>query len=289
MPWLRALAHAASLLALATVGLLLGRFARHPDVSGAVFVLVVIVAVAALLRYLYRPGGVADLRRPPEAAEPAAATTPVPVTASQEVAAPEPAPEVAAAPAAQPPVEATPAPAEEEEEEEEEAAEAAPPPAAPATPRLRARPAAALLAGLVIVLVVVGIVAWPSSHGGGSHPVARNPAPPTSAPAAPPTSSPRSSAPRAPRRPAARPHPRPHPRPGHRVLSARGLGSGTLQLGDHGPKVRLLQRLLGVTPLSGLYGVKTALAVQKFQLRHKLPGSGVVAKLTHAALKKRFP
>jgi peptidoglycan hydrolase-like protein with peptidoglycan-binding domain len=97
------------------------------------------------------------------------------------------------------------------------------------------------------------------------------PAPPSHAP------SPRRGRPPAERGPTRAAHP-----------SARGLGSATLTRGSSGRAVKLLQRLLQVSP-TGHFGALTEAAVKRFQRRAGLPATGVVAKLTRAALERKFP
>jgi len=57
-----------------------------------------------------------------------------------------------------------------------------------------------------------------------------------------------------------------------------------LRLDARGERVMQVQRLLGVTAVSGWFGPKTELAVKHFQRRRQLPVSGVVDVRTWAAL-----
>ena len=61
------------------------------------------------------------------------------------------------------------------------------------------------------------------------------------------------------------------------------LGSRSLSLGDRGPDVRAVQRLLGVRQ-TGLFGPATAAAVSRFQRRNDLPVVGRVGPQTRKAL-----
>lgn len=58
----------------------------------------------------------------------------------------------------------------------------------------------------------------------------------------------------------------------------------TLERGDRGPAVRVLQKALGVRPASGIFGPITEKAVKAFQSRRGLPVTGVVASMTWGAL-----
>ena len=75
---LRSLAHVAAIVALAALGLAIGRWLRDPNSPAFYGLLIVVVAVVLLLRHLYRPGGVADLRRPAPVAVVAAHAPPEP-------------------------------------------------------------------------------------------------------------------------------------------------------------------------------------------------------------------
>lgn len=264
---LRSLAHAAAIIALAAIGLTLGLWLRDPHPGGLAFVLVVAAAVAVLLWRLYRPGGVAWPERAHAEAEPAPAraeVAPAPVTSTP--ATPEPEPEM---PESEP---------------------AAPVTAAPRAsgarrielPKGRKRLVPALVLGALALAGII-FIALPDSHT----------APKTAArPVSQPAARPRAEAKPKPKpvpQPARRAAPKPRPRPAApSKASARALGSSTLRTGSKGADVRLLQKVLKV-PASGRYDAKTEAAVRAFQGKHHLPGTGVVATLTHKALKKAFP
>jgi sortase A len=82
----------------------------------------------------------------------------------------------------------------------------------------------------------------------------------------------------------ARPVHRPRARPRH-AKPAPPVLHRTLRIGTRGGDVRALQRFLGVRP-SGTFGPATAAAVRRFQARHGIPSTGVVATLTRAALRR---
>jgi competence protein ComEA len=87
---LRPLAHLAALLALAALGLALGRWLRDPNSPAFYGFVIVAVAVWFALRHLYGRGGVADLRRPAPVVvepvvEPEAEPEPVPLWADPRV------------------------------------------------------------------------------------------------------------------------------------------------------------------------------------------------------------
>jgi hypothetical protein len=320
---LRSLAHVAALIALATIGLVVGRFIRHPDASGAAFVVLVAAAVAALLWRLYRPGGVASLKPAPVEREPRRRQTAVvtesamtQATVTPDVAeapvepapAPEPAPEPTLAPEPEPEPEPEPAEAPTVAEPAPEAEPAREPAAAHAGRRARSeRPARARRPGAsrpratswrrrlpllppAIVLAIIGVVLLLTSGNSHRPSVARAPRT-TPAPARTPPATPAPTHPPAPRPTApAHPRPKPHAPPAATtgIPSARGLGSGTLKRGATGPQVKVLQRLLGIAP-TGRFDAHTEAAVRRFQQSNGLPATGVVAKLTHAALKRAFP
>jgi murein DD-endopeptidase MepM/ murein hydrolase activator NlpD len=57
-----------------------------------------------------------------------------------------------------------------------------------------------------------------------------------------------------------------------------------LSYGDESESVKVVQRRLGVTPVSGFFGDLTKAAVMRFQKRQGIRQTGVVAELTWAAL-----
>src|SRR5215218_9887138 len=59
--------------------------------------------------------------------------------------------------------------------------------------------------------------------------------------------------------------------------------SSVLKKGSRGPRVRKLQRKLGI-PADGAFGPQTERAVKSFQRRHGLTADGVVGPQTRAAL-----
>ncbi len=268
---LRSLAHAAAILALAAVGLALGLWLRDPHPGGLAFVVVCAVAVAVLLWRLYRPGGIAWAPRAEVAPAQAEAVASAAEPAQME---PEPAPELPPAPEPEPP----PAP------EPEQAAPAAAAPRSTGARRIGVpkgkRLAPALVLGAV-ALAVIAFVAWPDSRS--TPKTAARPAPP---PAARTRVKPKPK-PALRATPRAAPKPRPRPAASSKA-SARSLGSATLSAGSKGADTRLVQKLLKV-PASGKYDAKTEAAVRAFQGKHGLPTTGVVATLTHNALKKAFP
>lgn len=276
---MRLAAHAAALVALLTSGLMLGRLLHHPNPSGLAFLLLVVVIFAVLLGWLYRPGGVAALTRAAPRAEtgrPAAPTVPAPPSAPATPAALEaPAP-----PAAQ---------------EERPTA----PPRSPRVGRARHRPPLRATGVITAAVVLVGLtlVVWPHSHKahttsqGSAAPASTAPAPtPSSTPSARPhretqprTHTPaRAHRPTAPRPAPAKRHARHAPRP-----HGRDLSPATLRPGMRGASVRVLQQLLRVRA-TGRFDHATEVAVRRFQKAHKLPATGVVATLTHAALRRAY-
>src|SRR4051795_2982964 len=60
--------------------------------------------------------------------------------------------------------------------------------------------------------------------------------------------------------------------------------SQTLQLGSRGDAVKQLQRVLGVSPVSGYYGSETKAAVKRFQKRRGLTADGIAGPATLRAL-----
>ena len=58
----------------------------------------------------------------------------------------------------------------------------------------------------------------------------------------------------------------------------------TLSYGEYGTAVKWVQRKLDVRPTSGYFGPKTRAAVKRFQGRHDIPRTGVVANRTWRAL-----
>lgn len=78
--------------------------------------------------------------------------------------------------------------------------------------------------------------------------------------------------------------------PGNRIKALlplfEGLGGErpTLRYGMRHEAVKTLQRMLGVTPVSGYFGTITLKAVKNFQLEHRLRVDGVVGPKTWAKL-----
>src|SRR3954454_9270624 len=66
--------------------------------------------------------------------------------------------------------------------------------------------------------------------------------------------------------------------------SASSSKSQTLQLGSRGKAVKQLQRVLGVSPVSGYYGSETKAAVKRFQKRRGLTADGIAGPATLRAL-----
>ena len=60
-----------------------------------------------------------------------------------------------------------------------------------------------------------------------------------------------------------------------------------LHFHTHSPAVAVVQRFLGVTPVSGYFGKNTRGAVQRFQMRHGLYVNGIVDAATWAAMPPR--
>jgi peptidoglycan hydrolase-like protein with peptidoglycan-binding domain len=91
-----------------------------------------------------------------------------------------------------------------------------------------------------------------------------------------------------PRPPRPRP-PRPDPGPEPSPEPDDKISRPTIEEGDYGSLVRLVQEVLRVTPVDGDFGGATAAAVEAFQRKHGLdPVDGVVGKDTWAALDKEF-
>jgi peptidoglycan hydrolase-like protein with peptidoglycan-binding domain len=141
-----------------------------------------------------------------------------------------------------------------------------------------------LVPGLALAAVIIGVVALIASSGSDSS--RKTAAAPTPAPAPKAQTAPKPRAKTKPTR--AKPKAKPRPAAKRPAASAKSLGSGTLQTGSKGVDVKLLQKLLKVQ-VSGTFGPKTEAAVRAFQGKHHLPPTGVVAALTHKALKKAFP
>lgn len=70
------------------------------------------------------------------------------------------------------------------------------------------------------------------------------------------------------------------------VPAGDAIAMPTLESGDDGPAVRVLQRALNVKDADGIFGPSTARAVRRFQRRHRLDVDGVVGQGTWTLVRR---